>query len=355
MTILWINLCAVFSFSLLARYFSKTTLIDSIPRPNKIFTLLVLILLVLVSGLRAGNIGDTGAYMHGFRIAKFNWNDVDFSGEFGFYIYQMLIKNITDDPQVLVFVSALITNLLIIYVFYKYSRYFELATYVYITSGLFLVSMNGIRQFLASAILFTATKFLIAGNWKKYFIVVIFASTFHKSALILIPVYFIVRRKAWSKTTLVLILMTIPFLMIFTFFTDTFFSLLEETRYGHYENFNEGGANVLRTLVSIVPIIIAYFGRHKLKEIYPQNDCIVNMALINTIVMLVATQNWIFARFTIYFGLYQVLLLSWVIKLFNKKDRKFIYYAILICYFVFFYYEHVVSLNIDYKSKFINL
>ena len=31
-----------------------------------------------------------------------------------------------------------------------------------------LVSMNGIRQVLAAAIIFTATKYLIEGNWIKY-------------------------------------------------------------------------------------------------------------------------------------------------------------------------------------------
>ena len=57
----------------------------------------------------------------------------------------------------------------------------ELSLYVYITGGLFLVSMNGIRQLLAAAIAFTATKYLIDGNWIKYFLIVLFASLFHQS------------------------------------------------------------------------------------------------------------------------------------------------------------------------------
>ena len=47
----------------------------------------------------------------------------------------------------MIFTTALITNVLIIIVLYKYSRLFELSTFVYITGGLHLVSMNGIVKY----------------------------------------------------------------------------------------------------------------------------------------------------------------------------------------------------------------
>ena len=71
--------------------------------------------------------------------------------------------------------------------------------------------------------------------------------------------------------------------------------------------------------------------------------------------MIIATQNWIFARFTIYFSLYSFILISWVVMLMVKKDQKFIYYSILICYFIFFYYEQVIGFNMKYKSDYFNL
>lgn len=69
--------------------------------------------------------------------------------------------------------------------------------------------------------------------------------------------------------------------------------------------------------------------------------------------MAIATQNWIFARFTIYFGLYNVILMSWVISLFAKKQQKLVYYLVIGFYFVYFYYENVVTLDIIYKSDFL--
>ena len=74
--------------------------------------------------------------------------------DIGFGILQMVLQSISKDPQLLIFTTALITNTLIVIVLYNYSRFVELSLFVYITGGLFIVSMNGIRQVLAAAIAF---------------------------------------------------------------------------------------------------------------------------------------------------------------------------------------------------------
>lgn len=353
MGIFWINLSIVYILSFFARYFSKPITTASIfIKPNKLLVFFVLTVLVLVSGLRK-NIGDTYFYMYSYTLKDFNWGDIDFNGDFGFDILQMFLQDLSRDPQLLVFSTALITNALIIIVLYKYARVFELSLYVYITSGMYLTSMNGIRQFLASAIIFTATKYLLDGNWKKYMLVVLLAATIHKSALILIPIYFIVRRKSWSKETYILLFVAVFIVIGFSQFSGALFSALEDTQYGHYQNFSEGGANILRVVVNAVPLVFAYLGREKFTKIFPHNDYFVNMSILNLVFMIISTQNWIFARFSIYFGLYNLILISWVVKLFSDKDQRFIYYGILVCYFIYYFYDSVVALNILYESDFI--
>lgn len=358
MTILWINLFLVFLFSSFSRYAASTgamTMTSPVPiRPNKLIAIGALLSLVLVSGLRS-NIGDTYFYKHAFEVSQFTWEYILSQKDIGFGILQMVLKNyVSEDPQVLLFTTALLTNTLIFLVLYKYSRMLELSLYVYIAGGLFLISMNGIRQLLAAAIIFTATKYLIDGNWVKYFAIVIIASFFHQSALILLPIYFLVRSKAWSKSTVVLIIFALIIVVGFDQFTSFLFSAIEDTQYGHYKDFAEGGANILRVVVEMVPIIIAYLGRDKLREIFPDSDVIVNMALLGLVFMLISTQNWIFARFSIYFSLYQLILISWIVRLFEKKDRKIIYLGIVSCYFLYYFYESVISLNILYKSDYIS-
>jgi transmembrane protein EpsG len=354
MNILWINLAIVFILSFLSRYFSKTTdgTQSFIPiKPNKMWVLGVMLSLVVVSGLRS-NIGDTFFYKHIYLTQEFTWEYINSQKDIGFGILQMILKRFSSDPQILIFTTAFVTNILIILVLYKYSRLFELSIYVYITGGLFLVSMNGMRQCLAAAIVFTATKYIINGNAFKYILVILFASTFHESTLVLIPIYFLIRNKAWSKATLVLLFASVLIVIGFDKFSGILFSAIKDTQYGVYQDSTEGGANVIRVAVYGAPLVIAYFGRERLREIFPQSDYFVNMTIIGLVFMVISTQNWIFARFSIYFNLYQLILISWIIKLFNYKDQKLIYFGLFVCYLFYYYYENVVSLNIIYKSDY---
>lgn len=102
-----------------------------------------------------------------------------------------------------------------------------------------------------------------------------------------------------------------------------------------------------------MPLAVAYLGRQKLSAIFSDIDVIVNMALIGFVLMLVSTQNWIFARLAIYFNLYQILLVAWIVKAFRKKDQKLIYMIVLGVYLVYFFYENVLTLGIEYRSNFI--
>ncbi|MBY0145885.1 EpsG family protein [Neobacillus niacini] len=355
MTVLWVNLAIVFLLSLLARYFSNTLVLNNSLvsiKPNKLLVFGTMISFIAVSGLRR-NIGDTPFYMHTFNINNFTWEYVKSQDDIGFAILQMLLKKYSEDPQILIFTTALITNVLIIIGLYKYSRLFELSIYIYVTGGLFLVTMNGIRQCLATAILFVATKYLIEGNWFKYILVVIFASLFHQSALILIPISFLVRFRAWSKATLVLLLFSAVIVLGFDQFSSVLFSAIEDSQYSVYSNFNEGGANIIRVIVFGAPLVIAFFGREKLRQIYPESDVIVNMAIIGLSFMIISTANWIFARFNIYFELYQIILISWIIKVFRKKDQKLVYYIIILCYLAYYFYECVINFNLVYKSNYL--
>ncbi|KMK75039.1 EpsG family protein [Alkalihalobacillus pseudalcaliphilus] len=358
MAILWMNLTIVSICAWMARYLSKPLLANiyrPVPvKPNIFFALLAFLSLVLVSGLRQ-NIGDTYVYRELYEQSDWSWEFIVSGKDIGFGIFQLFLRNFSEDAQLMIFMTALITNGLIVWVLYKYARVFELSLYVYITSGLFLVSMNGIRQFLAAAIIFAATKFIFDGNWKGFTIVVLIAATIHQSALLLIPIYFLVRRKAWTKVTFVLLGLAILCVFAYNQFSDLLFAVIEDSQYAGYADFSEGGANLARVAVYSAPLVLAYLGRHRLRELFPNSDYIVNLCLLNVVFMIIASQNWIFARLNIYFGLYQLILLAWIVKIFKEKDQKLIYFIIVLCYLFFFYQEHVVSLNIRYRSDFLSL
>ena len=354
MTILWINLALVFIFSFMSRLLAKPAYAVQqnglgYPRPNKVFIFLVVATLAIISGLQV-NIGDTYFYMNSFKNNDMTWEMIIEGKDIGFGVYQMIIQSFTNNPQYLIFITAMITNILIVSVFYNYSRMIELSTFVYIAGGTHLVSMNGIRQVMAAAICFIAIRYLLKGDFLKYALIILLASTIHFSALVLLPMYFLTRVKAWSKFTFFSLAMAVLIVIGFDQFASIFFSALEETQYGEYSSFQEGGANIIRVFVSSAPLVLAYLGRDRLREYFPNIDYIVNMSLFGLIFMIISTQNWIFARVSIYFNLFQLILISWIVLIFAKKDQKFIYYCLLTFYFAYYYYEMVISLNMHYIS-----
>lgn len=356
MTVLWITLFMVFVLGFFSRYSATHNgiLSFSYAIPNKFLIGCVTLVLILVAGLR-NNIGDTYFYMYSYKIGTFTWETIFEDKDPGFGILQMILKSITSDPQILILITASITNLLIVITLYKYTRMIELSLYVYITSGMYLVSMNGVRQFLAASIIFWATKYLLSGNSKKYFLSVLIASTFHLSALILLPTYYLVRRKAWTKITFALLTLTVLIVLGFNEFQKILFSTLEGTQYEGYNDFQEGGANIIRVAVNCVPLFLVFLAREKMYSIWPKSDYVVNMSVISTMFTIISAQNWIFARFNIFFGLYNLILISWIVVLFKENNKKFIYYSIIICYLLYYLYEQVITLNILYKSDYLKL
>ena len=353
MDVFYTTLLITFVFSIGSRLFGKK---------NKYIeytmAFIAILMMILVAGLRA-NIGDTYVYVdHYKQLANFTTLS-QVEKDKGYTLFTLFLYQVSTDPQFMIFITALITQLCNLWTMFKYRNLFELQTYMYIASGLYLVTMNGIRQSMTAAILFACTYLIIEGKFKMYLLVVLLISTIHGSALIMIPVYFIVRNEAWTKVTFKIIGISTVCFLFFAQFMPIMFKLLENTQYAVYEDVfasgQEGGASIIRFIVNSVPVILAYVYREHIKEKWPQSNIFINISILNLIVMAFSLYNWIFARFSIYFQLYNFILLPYIIKecFSNRKERDLIYVMFLICYFIFFYREQVIGgLGLMYRSKF---
>lgn len=326
---------------------------------NKIIIFFIMAIFILVAGLRL-NIGDTSMYSHYYTTLGTLNSINEVSKDKGFTYFLLFLYGYSQDPQFMIFTTSLITQACIIYGLAKYRSYFELEVYMYITCGIFLVTMNGMRQALAGAIMFSCTKMIEKGKFIPYVIVVIISSTIHTSALIMIPLYFIVRKEVWSKETMMIIIISSLAFIFFNELMPTFFNALQGTSYTEYEAFmgEEGvGSSFTRVLVNAVPVVLAYIKRKKIHEIWPNSKVFINFSIINLIFITFAMYNWIFARFQIYFQYYNIVLIPFVIKnCFERKERDLIYFLFIVFYFGFFYYEQVIGgVGLGYISNYFKL
>ena len=109
----------------------------------------------------------------------------------------------------------------------------------------------------------------------------------------------------------------------------------------------------MRVVVNAVPVILSYLKREDLKEAWPESNVFINMSIINTMFVAAGMFNWIFNRFTLYLQLYNFVLIPFIIKnCFKGKEKRLVYFAFIICYFIFFYYEQVIGMGMGYPTNF---
>lgn len=170
---------------------------------EKKYVFLIIFLLSLVAGLRKYTVGiDTQGYIVAIQnISNGNLN-LAYGIEWTFRYICYAMSFIFKDPQMYLFLFALVTHGMIVY------RFWELRNYISFRGALtgyyimfYIISLNLMRQFIAISIVFYGTRFLKEKQW-AFIIFVLLASMFHQSALLGL-LYILFNFPAWkflSKT-----------------------------------------------------------------------------------------------------------------------------------------------------------
>ena len=309
----------------------------------------VMLPLILFAAFRWNYFGDTNMYIRAFqRIPSSLSGKLEYvrslEKDAGFYALGALISVFVGQHFRYYFlVLAFIQGFCVMKTFRKYSPDYWLSIFFFVAStDIYSWMFNGIRQFTAVAIIFGASDWIFKRKYSRAIVAVLFASLFHKSALMMIPIIFIVQGKPWNWKTLLVILGTIVIMNFSGIFTDTLDTVLADTQYRNvvsdWRGGGDDGTNPLRVLVYSVPTILSLFCR---KKIAKSGDRVIqiacNMSIISTALYLVSmvTSGIFMGRLPIYCSLYATgILLPWELKYVFGKNMK----ALSIVCFLMFYY-----------------
>lgn len=323
-------------------------------RPKWFYAVLLLAPLLYMVATRSNAIGDTYAYEVLYKAIPTTWAELvsyipTVTKDKGFTLLSGVIKLIFGgSTRSYFFVLALIQGLALIYVYRKYSYSYFISMFLFIASTDYLSWMyNGIRQFTAVTIIFAATPLMLKKKWVPLVAVILLASTIHGSALLMLPIVFIVQGKAWNGKTLVL---TVACVVAFAFadqFTNVLDTLLSDTQYTNvvsdWQGMNDDGTNMLRVIVYSVPALLSFVGR---KWIDYDNDPVINlstnMSIVSAALYLVSagTSGVFLGRLPIFTSLYGYILLPYLLdRIFTKESAKIIKLMMISAYLVFYYYQ----------------
>lgn len=157
-------------------------------------------------------LNDTAHYYSHFQgLVVPNWDAV-FSVdpydrfEYGYQIFEKIIAKLFQDPYSIIMSSALIITVSNLQFIKKYTTHVALTVFVFLTQMILLFQYSAIRQSLAICCFYVAFRYLLNGKLLQYYILTLFAISFHSSAIILLIVPLIVRIPLNTKTIIVFVL-----------------------------------------------------------------------------------------------------------------------------------------------------
>lgn len=322
-------------------------------RPTWMFAILVFFPIIWQAAFR-GNFADTYAYLQSYKElpASFGalWAKLpEIKKDRGFSLLSGLIKLVIGNHTVIYLaILAIIQAAALISIFRKYSPNYLISIFLFVASTDYVSWMfNGLRQFTAVTLIFAATGLMLKRKWIPTILIILLASTMHQSALLMIPVVFIVQGKAWNGWTLFCLAGAMLAVLFVDQFTDILDNMMQETQYSNmvsdWEEWEDNGTNVLRVLVYAVPTILSLIG---LRYIRSEGDLLINicanMSILSTSLYVVSmfTSGVFIGRLPIYMSLYNYILLPWEIEhMFTKQSQKIVTLAMVGAYLLFNIYQ----------------
>lgn len=324
------------------------------------FFIVGVVIFAYVTGQRFA-FGDTNAYIDSFNNIDVTVSEVLSGFKLGeehlFLLIKAFIKHyISTEPRVFIEIVSFITIVPILYFYFNYSGDLKFAFLLFVLSGCWEHSLNGLRQYLACAIMLMALSLLYKRKWYLYIPIVILAAQIHTSAYIFIVVYFIANKPAWGKFTKIMLVIGL-FLLVTYPVTGSFMNNLfvENTDYGEKYNTSEFNysINIIRVAVMSVPIMVSFLNRKNMIGKYKYYDIVFNMSLLCAMCTLIGLFSAVYARLNLYFEVFNVILLVWNIDDMIKQERyKWIKYACIVCFIAYFLYQMVFTYNLSWYERY---
>lgn len=300
-----------------------------------------LILPVFISGFRY-NIGvDYPNYINVYTSITeryFGIFDAIANSRFepGWIVINYLVKYVFNDVQYVFIISAFLTWLFAFKSLYDNRDEASIGIAVLILlCTLYNPSFNVVRQVLATSVIMLSIKPLLGRRPWKFLFIVLFASTFHLTALIFAPAYWVINsrfRHGNFLKKLFIPIFVIAFVVLIQPILSTISSIDLFSTYARYD-LNFSGFYIRDVLMRIPIIILMLFSARKLRtENNPMHKLIV-LFIMGTILTTLASYAPYINRVSMFFDVTQVFIVSAIIKAQTNKYEKFFY-----TYFVFIYY-----------------
>lgn len=211
---------------------------------NRVCLTAIFLILFLLSACRLNVGNDYAKYVEFMHLVNC---DAYVPTEIGFNLLVKLIYGLSGyENFLLVFAFySFVTVLFFLLAMYEQSDEFGLAFFLFMTLGYYFQTFSTVRYYLALAVALYSMKFVLRKQWGRFVVLILLGATFHKSLLVVIPLYFLASLP-WKKWQLAV---AAAFCTTFLFLQD-FYLKLVVFLYPTYEDteYLEGGTSYISIL-----------------------------------------------------------------------------------------------------------
>jgi transmembrane protein EpsG len=321
------------------------------------FYVLSLLFIVTLAGLRSDQVGTDSENYKSFFLTFSDVNENIFSifnmyfsiDEPGFLFVNFISSKLSGHYTVPFLFLSLITWVFVFKTINTEKQILFLLIYFAFVTGFFSFTINGLRQAVAASIFFYSFQFITKQKFTKYVLYILLAASFHYSALLLIPIYFIIHRITnnpilWFILVIgssTIINLDISFIKLFLPYIpggySTYINILESQAKNYNTVFSVGF--LFQLLIGLFSIY--YFSR--LNHLYPKYNNIFKASFIYTIMILLFYSNPVLLRFAAYFHLFQIYVLSIITKGFIQRNNQLAFSLLFLTFTALFYYRLYIN------------
>lgn len=285
---------------------------------NGLCLLIIFFILFMVSAFRTGIGNDYERYVEFVHLIEF---EQVVPTEIGFNLLVKLINGLSgfENPKLMFGIYAFVTILLFLLAMMRQSVDFPMTFFLFMTLGYYFQTMNTVRYYLALAIALVCMKYVLNRQYIYFMLLVLLGSTFHKSLLVILPLYLLATVN-WKKWHLV----SAGFISISFLLFQDFYLKVVVLLYPSYANteYLAGGTsipNILRCLAVLVLSLLYYKkcveGNRELRFYFYLN--------LGAVVLYTCCSFLpIISRIGYYLTISHIFFLPAIIRSFGEKERK---------------------------------
>ena len=218
------------------------------------------------SAIRDGIGIDYESYIRHIQLIQ---NDQPSKMEIGFKALVKVMMRINDDPKIVIIVLSIVTVFFYCLAIWNQTDDYKDAVLIYLTWGIYFLSFNTIRTYLALALCLYSIKYINTNKF-KFIAIICLASMFHKSTLIAIPLYLIANIK-WDELMYVISTIAIPVLLLSkSFIRKVVFYIYPYYEGTVYDSGRVSWANIIKGffIVGIGIICYSYVKKDEMNRFY---------------------------------------------------------------------------------------